>query len=220
MHVDRGFGPIGIWYFYRESPVIVDRSREDYSHLLQFVQTVAEVLEEYELLSVERVIFEDPRRPTTTLDLPKGVTASALASTIEANIPAAYLAPSFVLPEVTMLAGHGVVFDANGKRVQEPDVTWLYGTALGRLGAVISTQVDAWMEYTLDARHQPEVWNRNAPRLEQALREIEKKTGITVDPAPNTRFANQDRYRLLNQVYADGEIVDCSILLEDTGSEE
>jgi len=213
--VDNRFWPVGEWTFVQPGPPVVARDLADYRRLLAVVQIVAEVLEEHELLFASTVRFHDPRWDEHDVErrLPDTGVAATLARACERLLGEVRPGP-FILPSSTEIFGVGLVRDAAGDAEWMPDVTWLSASAFGELWVNLNTQVDAWMEFTIDARPQQRVHRLNAPRLEAALRAIQQRTGITPDTTDPTRFAVPEPTRLRNQFYEDGEPVDCGILLE------
>lgn len=213
--VDNHFWPVGEWTYFQPGPPVVARDLADYRRLLSLVQTVAEVLEEHELLLARTVRFYDPRWDERDVEwrLPGTGGAATLARACEDLLGAARPGP-FDLPASTEIFGVGLVRDAAGDARWMPDVAWLSASAFGELCVNLNTQVDDWMEYTIDARPQMRVHRLNAPRLEAALRAIRQRTGIAPHTEP-TRFAVPEPTRLRNAFYDDGEPVDCGILLED-----
>jgi hypothetical protein len=214
MHVDRRYGPVGEWYFEQHHPLVAPDSVDDYGRLLALVQSIAEVMEQHELLFARAVRFHHPQWELRDIErqLPDDSNASRLAYTCEALLAEARPG-RFSMPAVTEVLGDGFIADPSLGRQRLPDVIWLSATAYGSPAVNVATQVDAWMEYTLDAMPQPEVYRLNAPRLAAALVEIRRRTGI--DPVvESTRFGVPEATGLRNQRYDDGEPADTSILLK------
>lgn len=213
-YVDPRYGPIGEWYFEQHQPLVAPYGLDEYRRLLALVQSIAEVLEEHELLFPRLVRFHHPQWEQRDVErpLPTDANASHLAGACEALLAGARPGP-FSLPAVTEILGDGLVLDPLLGAQQLPDVMWLSATAYGNLAVSVATQVDAWMEYTIDAKLQPEVHRLNAPRLKAALVEIQRRTSIAPVTEP-THFAVPENTGLRNQRYDDGDPIDCSILLK------
>jgi hypothetical protein len=213
MRIDLHKGPVGEWYFEQRESLVAPYGLADYRRLLALVQSIAEVLEQHELLFARTVRFHQPQWEPIDIErsLPDDMPPLQLAQTCEALLADARPGP-FSLPAVTAIAGTGIIIDPSLGPQRLADVIWLSATAYGHLAINVATQVDTWMEYTIDAKAQPEAYQLNAPRLEAALVEIQRRTGIAPVTEP-TRFAAPDSTGLRNQRYDDGEPVDCSILL-------
>jgi hypothetical protein len=211
--VELEYGPVGEWYFEHPQPLGVPYGFDDYRRLLALVQSIAEVLEQQQLLFAQIVRFHHPAWAPHDLDrpIPEGTGAPHLAHTCEVLLAEARPGP-FRLPAVTDVIGNGLIMDPSRGPQRFPDVMRVSATMYGNLAVNLTTQLDAWMEYTIDARAQPEVHSLNAPRLEAALVEIQRRTGIA-PVTEATRFAVPEQTGLRNQRYDDGQPVDCSILL-------
>lgn len=214
MRVDPRHGAVGEWYFEQPEPLVAPYSAADYHRLLSLVQSFAEILEQHELLFARVVHFHHPQWTPHDIEcrLPSSTTAAALAHTCERLLADARPEPGG-LPATTEITGDGLVLDPSLGVQRLTDVISITATMYGNLAINMATQIDAWMEYTIDAKPQPDVHRMNAPRLEAALAAIQRRTGIVPATEP-TRFAVPDITGLHNQRYSDGEPVDCSILLD------
>lgn len=69
----------------------------------------------------------------------------------------------------------------------------------------ITTDADIWLPYNLLAEPQPEIHQLNAPRLKNALENIEQLTGI--EPVyDNTKYARVNKYELENRMDDEGKL--------------
>lgn len=213
MRIDPRHGAVGEWYFEHPEPLVLPYGLTDYRRLLSLVQSFAEILEHHELLFARTVSFHHPQWTPHDIEcnLPNSMTAAQLAYTCE-RLLADARSEAGGLPVTTDIAGDGFVLDPLAGVQRLAGVISMTATMYGNLAINMATQVDAWMEYTIDAKPQPEVHRMNAPRLEAALIELQRRTGIIPVTEP-TRFAVPDITGLRNQRYSDGQPVDCSILL-------
>jgi hypothetical protein len=212
--VDPRFGSVGEWYFEHPDPLVAPYGFDDYRRLLELVQSVAEVLEEHKLLCIRLVRLHHAQWEPHDIErsLSEGRNASGIVRTCGALLAEARPGQTG-LPTATEIMGDGFVVDPSLGAYRLPDIMSLTATMYGNLAINVATHVDAWMEYGIDATPQPEIHRLNAPRLEEALVEIQRRIQIIPVTEP-TRFAVPERTGLRNQVYDDGEPVDCSILLE------
>ena len=213
------FRPVGEWRFLRE-PTGDGSTEEEPSVVLDWCTAAAAVLESHDLLRVERVDFTgwigpDPegqteaRRSQTVVFLTRpGFRAAEFRTACEGELARLVKeVPGSRFSDSLYVFGSGTVFNAEGKKVHLPLVTWIHGSLLGGPYLQVRTQCDAFLPYTLLAEPQPEVYARNAPRLEAALREIEAVLGVPAEPEEVTRYAVADGLRLRNHHSGD-EIVD------------
>jgi len=201
--VDSFLGPVGEWW--AQEPVADSALR----HLLERGRTAAEILDRHRLMRCAEV----------RLTLPSGVTVpGAEGDELRLASDAAHLlevvSQSGVAPHVIALRGPGVTFTENGDEIESLDVVWIELMTRDVHLCGIKTQSDAWLSHTLDAKPQPGVHARNAKRLTQALEEIQRAWTIPLVGEEHTRFADCSGFELRNQTYANGEVVDCSVLLK------
>jgi hypothetical protein len=87
-------------------------------------------------------------------------------------------------------------------------VCWLSAATLHYHYLSIKTQSDAWLPCTLKAEPQLDIDNRNAPRLEAALQEVQARLGIEEEAGSESDYVRVNGYRLTNRTYADSEVMD------------
>ncbi|MCC3653171.1 MULTISPECIES: hypothetical protein [Streptomyces] len=84
--------------------------------------------------------------------------------------------------------GSGTWFDATGKsrRDQLVELTvWIYKAGMS---ARISVHHDIWKWFDFTGRPHPEVYNRNAPRLAEALRKLNAVLGVELETGETTYY--------------------------------
>ncbi|MFF3393014.1 hypothetical protein ACFYW1_19060 [Streptomyces sp. NPDC002669] len=125
----------------------------------------------------------------TIADPPGGLN---LSERVSGSRPAAF--PS-AEPGTLHLVGSGAWSDAEGNLRREarlidisvtPDPT--------NLIAELSVHHDIWSWFDFSGRPHPEVYNRNAPRLAEALREITSVLGVEPEPGEPTYFGHAVGY--------------------------
>ncbi|MCC3653172.1 MULTISPECIES: hypothetical protein [Streptomyces] len=87
------------------------------------------------------------------------------------------------------VVGSGTWIDAAGNSHREPRLLELSVSPqpIG-LAATLAVHHDVWKWYDFFGRPHPEVYNRNAPRLAQALRELNSVLGVEPEPGEPTIF--------------------------------
>lgn len=211
---------VASWSFEDRDHIVTPLSRKSLDEMLALCQSAAEVLEAHDLLHATTVDISAWLRDVGGK---MGYAASENGSTLTfrpGEVPARELAKrsdelmrlveaehgGFRYPRSFLIRGEGTVFDAAGTPVPLPDVMWIAcGTADHHI-LTVGTQCDAWLPATLRAEPQPEVWRRNAPRLEAALRALEERLGLELEWDEVSRYAVNKGYHLVNHSAADGEI--------------
>jgi len=219
MIVDKDIGAVADWWFEDRRSIVSPTSRSELHQLLKMCQSVAEVLEFYQLLKPYKVIFsgwlssdsdnnslvrvEEPDVTVTILNVPK--TKSILTCCNE-TLDQLEKNRSFLYPIDVEILGTGIILDADGQECELPNVTWLLGKTLDAHIVDVCTQSDAWLPYNLKAEPQFAVGERNAPRLEAALQEIQKQLGFFPVTDSHSDYAVIQGFKLTNHTDIDGEV--------------
>lgn len=213
-------GAVGTWACRDRQDPIARYDRTALDRLVERLSQAAEVLAEHELFfptEIELVPAEGKSVGNALFSrlvpLASGCSPTRLRSVLAALFDEIEREHGFVYPNLIRIFGKGVVLGAEGERVTVPNATWLCGFTPGWHVVEISTQCDVWLPHTLDAQPQPEIYQANMPRLERALRALEERLKRPLE-GEDTSFALSDGLRLKNQTYDNGEVVDCSVLLE------
>ena len=220
MIFDREQGVVADWWFEDRRRLVSPTSRAELHQLLEMCQSAALVLEEHDLLRPTKVVFAGWLRPNTdtvatvrveepdvAVPIPREIDSRGLIAHCEKILDELEQKRSFLYPTDLYILGAGVVLDADGQEREQPDVTWLWGKTLDAHIVDVCTQSDAWLPYTLLAQPQPEVWRLNAPRLEAALQEIQKRLGILPYINGDSDHAVIDGFHLKNHTDIDGEVL-------------
>ncbi|MCX9193774.1 hypothetical protein C3Y87_20820 [Carbonactinospora thermoautotrophica] len=205
----RGSALVGWWMFELEDPV--PAGVEGVEYLLGRLSVAAAVLSEASFLvpsKLECRRWKAFKLPVVALPLDGVVEPGPLADQLGA-FAAEHGAPE-AQPSKLRLSGPGRYFDASGEvhvddRLCDLEITnyRTHGSIL-----VLSVYSDVWLPYDLTARPQPEVWRRNAPRLEAVLRQLEAAFGVEVEPGEPTKHAEILRYGLDNLRDVRDEVID------------
>ncbi|MEM9103760.1 MAG: hypothetical protein AAGB12_15730 [Pseudomonadota bacterium] len=83
----------------------------------------------------------------------------------------------FFKPYRWEINGYGVIYDKHGNPQCVPDVITIESFLSGNFEIWIETFYDVWLSHNLNGEPQPEVYQHNAPRLEQAMQDVEKILG-------------------------------------------
>ncbi|NET61088.1 MAG: hypothetical protein F6K47_34670 [Symploca sp. SIO2E6] len=220
MILDRNMDAVGDWWFEDRRKSVSPTSRAALIELIKMCQSVAEILEDYRLLRPSKVIFSGwlcsesnqetlyrVEDPDITVEIPRHLNARFLLNCCEKVLPQLERDYSFLYPIDLEILGTGIIIDADGQEKELPNVTWLLGKTLDAHIVDVLTQSDAWLPYTFLAEPQPEVWKCNAPRLEAALKEIQKRLEIIPVTDSHSEYAIIENLQLRNHVDADGEII-------------
>ena len=220
--IERLNSPVAYWWFENENEPIDRRTTpSDLRELLEMCQSVAEVLESYELLRPNMVILTDWIDPNSdnkyilneeaavAVPIPAQAGACQIVALCEETLSQldATRKGSFLYPTTIDILGTGVVINSAGHKYEFPNVTWLSGTGGSRPAVDVNTQIDAWLPYTLLAEPQPEVCNYNRPRLEAALREIQSRLGIVPVTEEHNKYVLVNGLHLANYMDDDEPMV-------------
>ncbi len=205
----RGSALVGWCVFESETPV--PGGAEGVRYLLERLSAAAAVLNEASFLAPSKLECQRWRAfklPAVTLPLDGVVEPGPLADQLRAFADA-HGAPEAELVEMR-LSGPGRYFDAAGEVHVDDRLCDLEITNSGSYGStwIFNVYSDVWLPYDLTARPQPEVWRRNAPRLEAVLRQLEAVFGVEVEPGDPTKHAEVLRYGLDNLRDVDDEVID------------
>lgn len=92
-------------------------------------------------------------------------------------------------PYLDTIAGHGLVERPDGARVRQDDLIVLQDLRLSERIYSVVTRKSLWTPIVIDRSYgfewQVELADRNGPRLERCLREIDAALGLAVDPPPH-----------------------------------
>jgi hypothetical protein len=208
----RRFGPAGRWTFQSALGSVVSHDRASLEKLIDLLSRAAHVLEHDELLRPREVIFHDwlsVKGETRSPEPDTHVAVTRAADIVEASravLDEREHERGFRRIGNVQIVGTGLALDATGQPHVVEDLAWLYGFELDCYYVEVCTQSDVWMPYTFLATHQPEIAQRNAPRLEAALRGVESALGLACDSSDNrTRFAVPRGYKLVNLGVDDGD---------------
>lgn len=183
-------------------------------------QLTAEVLEAYNLLRPTKINFSrwlriNPEtgngtlvdKSTVDIFIPKEIGTHGLLVLCEETLDRLEEKRSFLYPGKVEIHGKGIVLGATGLEQERSEVIWIFGLTLVHHIVNVITQSDAWLPFTLLAEPQPEVWKRNAPRLESTLQEIQYLLGIVPEVERVTDYAVIEGFHLTNHTDADNNVI-------------
>ncbi|MFD7497958.1 hypothetical protein ACFV8T_37390 [Streptomyces sp. NPDC059832] len=185
----------GSWYWDLEESTPTGPESELIAATLIKASQFIEVLSSHDLLTATKIEYNwyapncgwtgllsslsIPETPLHTPDLPERVLGSRPTA-----YPNAYIREFYV-------TGSGTWFDSKGNPRKE---FGLVNLSLSPFSIGISAEVavhhDIWSWFDFSGRPHPEVYNRNAPRLANALREITSVLGVEPDPGEPTYFGH------------------------------
>lgn len=225
--IKRQNGPVANWWFEdEEEPITYQANPKKLCELLEVCQSVAEVLERYELFRPTMVILADwidpnssdnkllEEEPAVTVPIPNDAGAGKIVDIVKQALERLIQKRSFspgdsttLYPTTVDVLGTGVVINAAGHKYEFPNVVWLSGAGDGRLAVDVNTQIDAWLPYTLLGEPQLDVYNYNQPRLESALREIQSRLGIVPITDDHNKYVLINGLHLANYMDDDEPMV-------------
>lgn len=186
---------VGSWYWDLEEITPTGPAPELIAATLAAAAKITEVLKTADLLSVNKIEYSwrVPQHqwpslrsvlfiPVTPLDDPK------LLETILGTRPSAF--PSAVINNL-YISGMGTWFNTDGEPRREPELVnlSLSPNPLG-ISADVDVHHDIWGWFDFSGRPHPEVYHRNAPRLEAALRDITALFGVEPEIGEPTYFGH------------------------------
>ena len=220
----RPHNPIASWWFEDRRQPAPARSATDLAELLNKCQVAVSALRRHDLLIVDAVHFSgwttyDPsrdeitrvERPDTSVDVPANTAPSRLAAFLLAAIARDDVVEHSLYPTEIEFSGRGVLLDSNGEKSEFKDVTSLVGRTLDVHVVEVQTHTDVWLPYTLTAKPQPSVWRYNAPRLEQALMDIQRDLGVSPNIDSHDKYVVYDGLRVVNHSDADNNVVEIEL---------
>ncbi|MGW1188617.1 hypothetical protein [Streptomyces sp. NPDC002559] len=160
---------------------------------------LAEVLKSHDLLTVTKIEYNwyAPRHGSTGLLSSLSIPATPLhdpelPGRVLGSRPAAY--PNAYIGKFH-ITGSGTWFNEDGEPRKEPGLVnlSLHPLSIG-ISAELSVHHDIWSWFDFSGRPHPEVYNRNAPRLADALREITSVLGVDPEPGEPTYFGHAVGY--------------------------
>ncbi|MGB0384946.1 MAG: hypothetical protein ACPGWR_09005 [Ardenticatenaceae bacterium] len=227
--IKRQNGPVANWWFEdEEEPITYQPNPQKLCELLEICQSVAVVLERYELLRPSMVILADwidpnssenkllEDEPAITVPIPSDAGAGKIVDIVKQALERLIqkregnrkgLPLPTVYPTTVDVLGTGVVINGAGHKYEFPNVVWLSGAGDGRLAVDVNTQIDAWLPHTLLGEPQPDVYNYNQPRLESALREIQSRLGIVPITDDHNKYVLINGLHLANYMDDDEPMV-------------
>ena len=203
---------VGEWDFTATDRPSCDRDRACLQPLLEMAQVAASVLAEQELLTIEGLTFstwlkydagldnmiaateEAPLNVEVATDLAKG----GLVAYCNALLDEQEKRRDFLFPAQIEFSGTGLVLTPGDAAVRWPRVTNFYVHEFAGYRLTLNTQCDAWLPFSLKSIAQPQIYQRNAPRLATALADIQKQLNATVEAEDHTRYSYIKGYQLEN----------------------
>ncbi|MDA0564720.1 hypothetical protein LG943_10325 [Streptomonospora sp. S1-112] len=163
--------------------------------------TAVEVLREHRLLRVEYIDVSWHRDGggllwfQTRIHGPRLTDAGELAADVADMRPSGYPGAR---PARLDMRGTGFWVSASGTEREEPDIVSVsVDVSSPSVGLTVGVHHDVWSDLDFTGRPHPEVRQRNAPRLEQALRGLESALGSRLDfndPDEATAYAEPVGY--------------------------
>lgn len=137
-------------------------------------------------------------RPDVIGEIPAGTADTNLVSAVRHMAEEAD-ASGQVYPTQITITGRGTILVPDGSQLERPDVLWLWADVDAEDCTLwLCSQSDAWLPRTLLGQPQPEVQALNAPRLERAMKAIERAVGAEWGHESHTRLAGMTRYGATN----------------------
>jgi hypothetical protein len=197
-------GPVAVWFLERDDQPAMDYDETVLAQVAELTAEAARVLRAHELLVAPRLVL------TNWVDAGDGAVD---ADPVEVRLDTTERLAEVVLADARRrgrlsmrleLSGQSLLFDAAGRGSMVPGAVALHGFAFTVVAAEISTYVDAWLPYDLGAAAQPEVHERNAPRLAAALEELAALPGVSTSDLGPSRYAMVAGFELDNLRDLDG----------------
>lgn len=197
-------GPVAVWFLERDDQPAMDYDEAVLGQVAELTTEAARVLLAHQLLVAPQLVLTnwvdagdgavDADPVDVRLDEPERLIEVVLADVRQRGR----------LPMRMELSGQSLLFDATGRGSMVPGVLALHGFGFTVVAAEISTYVDAWLPYDLRAAAQPEVYQRNAPRLAAALEELAALPGVSTSDLGPSKYAMVAGFELDNHRDLDG----------------
>lgn len=206
---------IANWWF--ESALVPAVSVEEFSGLLAMCERCLSALARYQLLTPANITLSGVwthynelgehsapiKNDEVDIEFPNDG-SKTLTALLLPYVLSRQLEKGFVYPASFEVRGNGIVIDKFGSNVTVADVTSIEAQFFGGAVVDVSTRNYAWLPYTLSAEPQEEVYRYNAPRLENALKEIEIALGVKPSIDDHSGYCRINGYRLDNFGDEDG----------------
>lgn len=186
---------VGSWYWDLEEITPNGTDSELIAATLAAAAEFAEILKGYGLLNVNKIEYSwnVPNHrwtslrsalfvPVTPLNDPK------LLEMMLGSQPSAF--PDAPIDDF-YISGTGTWFNSDGEPRREPELInlSLSPSSLG-ISAELNVHHDVWGWFDFSGRPHPEVYNRNAPRLAEALQDITSHFGVEPETGDPTYFGS------------------------------
>ena len=207
--------PLADWWFETES--VSSIGIEEFARLLAMCEKCLSILASQRLLMPTDIILSNVwiyynelgecadsiTSQETNVEFPANG-SKTLTELLLAHVLSKQPEKGFVYPAHFEVRGKGIIIDGFGNNVIVPDVTRIEARFMGGAVVDVSTRNYAWLPFSLSAEPQEEVYRNNAPRLENALREIEVALGVKGYAENHTEYCRINGYKLDNFGDEDG----------------
>jgi len=203
--INFGQKPVADWFYdFEELDIALDYVPSvigtENKKILSLLNTTLQVFEKHQLFLINKIevigFFESDKDKSNRIE--KIIETKNLGSfkniqeLIESQLNL-YFKESFVLYSI-YFHGETSILNENNKKGTYNNIFYFL---LQIPGIQILTDCDVWLPYNLKGESQKEIYKLNAPRLENALTEIEEITGF--EPVwENTKYAIVNKYKLEN----------------------
>ncbi|WP_028973185.1 hypothetical protein [Spirochaeta cellobiosiphila] len=215
MVINRSYGPVADWWF--EGEIIKDLffSKEDCLTLIDKLCNAVDILLTANLLYPNQINISgwasyDPNKRKLTRQNKKDEIILISSSNVREELFSVFHpddASPFLYPLEIEICGEGILYNKNSKPIVWSDPISVCGQTIVQHVVDVITYSYAWLPYDLKGNRQTEIYNLNAPRLEEALNQIQAQTGFHLIDESNSEYAVIDNYKLFNHRDADGEII-------------
>ncbi|MFC8712111.1 hypothetical protein ACFUCQ_19630 [Streptomyces sp. NPDC057197] len=182
--------PCGSWFW-----DLVDVHEPGLEAALRVAACMAEVLKKFELLNPVRLEYDwfvlgaGPTGVTSSLLIPvTPLSDHKLAERVLGSRPVSF--PDAEMDDLRVI-GSGTWITSEGAHRQEPRLVEL-SVSSSPLGptAEVAVHYDIWSWFDFSGHPHPEIYNRNAPRLADALQGISSVLGVTPETGDATYFGH------------------------------
>jgi hypothetical protein len=177
--------PVADWWFEDRSKLFDTINSEDFKSLLEMLQKSVNILKFYNLLIPSKCVLSDRwlfysdeniegiQKTQKNIDL-TNIQCESISDVIMSNVLAEQEKTGFLCPSLSIL-GVGELIDEKSDAMHKfSNLVSIEACFIGARIIDVITNSTVWLPYSLDGKSRNDFYEKNAGRLESALKDIEK----------------------------------------------